>query len=221
MVHHRAVVKISDAVPAASAALLGCAVLTGVGAVVNGAKVPPGSTVVVVGCGGVGLNVVQGARIAGAARIIAVDISEAKLATARRFGATDTVISGADAAAEIMEMTGGGADFAFEVVGSALTARLALNVIRQGGTLVLVGIGSLDAELPLPITTFTLTEKRVIGSVMGSSPFQLFLPQLVSHYQKGQLMLDELVSSTIPLAAINEGYDRMARGEVARSVITF
>lgn len=221
VVHHRAVVKVSHEVPPASAALLGCAVLTGVGAVVNGAKVQPGSTVVVVGCGGVGLNAVQGARIAGAARIIAVDLSESKLATARAFGATDTVMSGPDAAATIVEMTGGGADYAFEVVGSEIAARLALGVVRAGGTLVLVGIGSLSAELALPITMFTLAEKRVIGSMMGSAPFQIFLPQLVTHYREGRLMLDELVSSTIPLTEINEGYAQMARGEVARSVVTF
>ena len=176
---------------------------------------------VVVGCGGVGLNVIQGARISGAARIIAVDLNESQLAMAREFGATDTVISGPDAAATIIELTGGGADFAFEVVGLEVTARLALGVVRTGGTLVLVGIGSFSTELPLPITAFTFTEKRVIGSLMGSAPFQIFMPQLVSHYQAGRLMLDELVSSTIPLAEINEGFVHMTQGGVARSVITF
>ncbi|MEJ5979086.1 Zn-dependent alcohol dehydrogenase [Novosphingobium sp. PS1R-30] len=221
VVHHRAVVKIAPDMPAAAAALLGCAVLTGVGSVVNGARVAPGSTVVVIGCGGVGLNVVQGARIAGAARIIAVDLSAAKLATARSFGATDTVIGGDDAAAQIVELTGGGADYAFEVVGSEPTAQLALDAIRRGGTVVLVGMARLDGKLSLPITAFMMAEKRVIGSMMGSSPFQILLPQLVEHYRHGRLMLDELVSATIPLEQINEGYARMAQGEVTRSVITF
>ena len=221
VVHQSAIVKVHPAIPPASAALLGCAVLTGVGSVINGARVAPGSNVVVVGCGGVGLNVVQGARLVGASRIVAVDVNEAKLSMARVFGATNTVVSGPDAAAEILDQIGGGADYAFDVVGSEFTATLALNSLRKGGTVVLVGVASLDAVLPLPITMFSVAEKRVIGSVMGSSSFQDFVPKLVSHYQQGSLLLDELVSATIPLTGINEGYARMKRGEVARSVIIF
>lgn len=221
VIHHRAVTKISREIPPSSAALLSCAVITGVGSVLNSAKVPPGSTVAVIGCGGVGLNAIQGARIAGASRIIAVDKNPAKLATAMAFGATDTVLGSPDTAGEIAELTRGGVDFAFEVVGSETTARLAMEATRQGGTTVLVGLGTPDLTVALPITAFAMTEKRVTGSLMGSSPYQLFLPQLVTYYQQGRLKLDELVSREIRLDQINEGYASMANGEVARSVIVF
>jgi S-(hydroxymethyl)glutathione dehydrogenase/alcohol dehydrogenase len=210
-----------EGMPPASAALMGCGVLTGTGAVLNAAKVEPGSTVAVVGCGGVGLNAVQGARIAGATRIVAVDTSAAKLDMARKFGATDAVLAGPEAVGEVLEMTRGGVDYAFEVVGSAATAQDALGMVRTGGTLVLVGVARHDANLAVPITSFIMTEKKVIGTLMGSAPFQTFLPKLAAHYLNGNLLLDELVSQQIPLEAINEGYAQMAEGKVARSVVTF
>ena len=221
VVHHRAVVKLPEGVPAASAALLGCAVLTGVGAVLNAAEVRPGSSVAVIGCGGVGLNVVQGAALAGAARVIAVDLSEEKLALARSFGATDTVIGGPDAVAAVRETTRGGVDYAFEVIGLPATVNDAVAMLRKGGTAVLVGIGATGAGFSAPITPFVLAEKKVVGSMMGSSPFQLLIPQLAGYYRRGRLKLDELVSDRIPLDRINEGYARMAEGAVARSVIVF
>ncbi len=221
VVHQRSAVKMPEGMPPASAALMGCGVLTGTGAVLNAAKVEPGSTVAVVGCGGVGLNAVQGARIAGAARIIAIDTSAEKLEMARRFGATDGVLAGPDAVGNVVEMTHGGVDYAFEVVGSASTAQDALAMIRTGGTLVLVGVTSHDARLEIPITAFAMAEKKVIGTLMGSAPFQTYLPKLAAHYLNGSLLLDELVSQQIPLEAINEGYAQMAEGKVARSVITF
>jgi S-(hydroxymethyl)glutathione dehydrogenase/alcohol dehydrogenase len=221
VVHHRSAVKMPEGMPPASAALMGCGVLTGAGAVLNAAKVVPGSTVAVVGCGGVGLNAVQGARIAGATRIIAVDKSAEKLELARKFGATDVVLAGPDAVGQVIEMTRGGVDYAFEVVGSTPTAQDALAMIRTGGTLVLVGVARPDALLSVPITPFLMSEKKVIGTLMGSAPFQTFLPKLAAHYLEGNLLLDELVSQQIPLEAINEGYAQMAEGKVARSVITF
>lgn len=221
VVHHRSAVKMPEGMPPTSAALMGCGVLTGTGAVLNAAKVEPGSTVAVIGCGGVGLNAVQGARIAGAVRIIAVDKSAEKLALARKFGATDTVLAGPDAVSEVLEMTRGGVDYAFEVVGAAATAQDALAMVRTGGACVLVGVAPMDARLEVPITSFLMTEKKVIGTLMGSAPFQTFLPKLAAHYLNGNLLLDELVSQQLPLEAINEGYAQMAQGKVARSVITF
>ena len=221
VVHHRAVIKIPESVPPAAAALLGCAVLTGVGAVLNGIKVVPGSSVVVIGCGGVGLNVVQGARLAGAVRIIAVDTNPAKLELARIFGATDTVLGGPDCVAQVIEMTGGGADYAFEVIGLAATMRDAFAMLRKRGTAALIGVPKDGAELSLPIAPFLFKELHVTGSLMGSSPFQLFLPKLAQYYLDGRLLLDELVSEQIGLDQINAGYARMAAGEVARSVIVF
>lgn len=221
VVHHRSAVKMPEGMPPASAALLGCGVLTGTGAALNAAKVEPGSTVAVVGCGGVGLNTVQGARIAGATLIIAIDTSAEKLEMAKKFGATHVVLAGPDAAGEVLEMTRGGVDYAFEVVGSAATAQDALALIRTGGTLVLVGVARRDAQLNVPITSFLMSEKKVIGSLMGSAPFQTFLPKLAAHYLNGNLLLDELVSQRIPLEAINEGYAQMAEGKIARCVVTF
>ena len=221
LVHQRSVVKLPEGVPPTVGALLGCAVLTGVGAVLNGAKVEPGATVVVIGCGGVGLNVVQGARIAGAERVIAVDLQPAKLELARRFGATDVISAGPDSVAEVQELTRGGADYAFDVVGLSSTMRDACLMLRKGGTAVLVGAASVDAQLPVPVAPLLFKEIRLIGSLMGSSPFQLFLPQLGALYRNGSLKLDELVSETIPLSEINNGYARMAKSEATRIVMTF
>ncbi len=221
VVHHRAVVKISEAVPPAAAALLGCGVLTGIGSVLNAAKVPAGSTVAVIGCGGVGLNVIQGARIAGAERIIAIDLSTAKLDLARTFGATDTVVGGPEAVAQVLEMTSGGVDFAFEAIGLPQTMHDSCAMLRSGGTATLLGVASAGANLAIPVMMFAAKEIRVIGSKMGSSPFQILLPQLAQFYLRGELMLDELVSQCISLDEINEGYARVATGNVARNVIVF
>jgi S-(hydroxymethyl)glutathione dehydrogenase/alcohol dehydrogenase len=221
VVHQRAVTKIPEGVPPEAAALMGCAVLTGVGSALNGAKVHAGSTVAVIGCGGVGLNVIQGARIAGAARIVAVDLKPAKLELARQFGATDAVLAGPDAVAEVVEMTQGGVDYAFEVIGLPAAMRDALAMLRKRGTAVLIGVPKSGAELTTPILPIIVKENRLIGAFMGSSSFQLFLPQLAQYYLSGQLKLDELVSARIPLEKINEGYARMAAGEVARNVIVF
>jgi S-(hydroxymethyl)glutathione dehydrogenase/alcohol dehydrogenase len=221
VVHQRAVAKIPNEVPAASAALLGCGVLTGVGAVLNGVKMEPGSTVAVIGCGGVGLNVIQGARIAGASEIIAIDLNPAKLELARRFGATATVQGGADSVGAVVEMTKGGVDYAFEVIGLPSTMRDAFLMLRKGGTAMLMGVAKMGAELTIPIAPFVFKEVRVMSSMMGSSPFQLFLPKLAEYYLDGRLKLDELVSKRIPLSDINGGFDSMAGGEVARSVIVF
>jgi S-(hydroxymethyl)glutathione dehydrogenase/alcohol dehydrogenase len=221
VVHHRAVAKLPDGVPPEVAAVMGCAVLTGVGSVLNGAKVEPGATVAVIGCGGVGLNVIQGARIAGASRIIAVDLVPSKLELARAFGATDALLSGSDIAKEVIELTGGGVDYAFEVIGLPTTMAAAFAMLCKRGTAVLIGVAKAGTSVTLPTFPFMFRETKVIGAFMGSSPFQYFLPQLARYYLDGRLMLDELISERIALSQINEGYARMAVGEVARSVVMF
>ncbi len=220
LVHHSAVSKLPEGMPLDIASVLGCAVLTGIGSVTEGAQVRPGSTVVVVGCGGVGLNVVQGARLAGAARIIAVDLNPAKLALASTFGATDTVQGGDGAVERVMELTGG-ADYAFEVVGIPAVQRQAFMMLRRRGTLVLVGLPKMGSDVSVPALPLIAREMRVIGSVMGSVPFQRVIPTYAQLYLEGRLTLDPLISQRIKLEEINKGYEQLIAGETARSVIVF
>ena len=221
VVHQTAVTKLPEGMPLDIACVLGCAVLTGVGSVTEGAKVHPGSKVVVLGCGGVGLNVVQGARLAGAAQIIAVDLNPAKLELARKFGATDTVLGGEDALAQVIELTGGGADYAFEVVGIPALARQGVLMLRKRGTLTLVGIPKMGSDLNVPILAMIGRETRVIGANMGSASFQRVIPTYAKLYMEGRLMLDPLISQRIALEDINRGYEQLIAGETARSVIVF
>ena len=221
VVHHLSTVKLPKSLPPAAAALLGCGVLTGAGAAINGAKVRPGSRVAVIGCGGVGLNTVQGARIAGAEQIVAVDISPAKLAMAREFGATDTVTGGPDAVAEVRELTNGGVDYAFEVIGLTSTMRQAFEMLRTHGTAVILGMPKVGSELAFPVLDMLYGDKRIIPSGMGDAPFRRFVPQLAQWYLDGKLKLDELVSKKIGLGEIDDAYKSMMSGEIARSVIVF
>jgi len=221
LVHENALVKIREDMPLDRAALLGCAVITGTGAVFHSAKVPPGSTVAVVGCGGIGLSVVNGAAIAGAARIVAVDTLPAKLELARKFGATDVVnASDGDAVAQVLSLTGGGVDFAFECIGLKQTAEQCYAMLAPGGTATVIGLFRPDAKIELPAIDF-LREKRIQGSLMGSNRLSLDIPRLVELYMQGRLLLDELISQRLPLEQINEGFIAMQSGGVARSVITF
>jgi S-(hydroxymethyl)glutathione dehydrogenase/alcohol dehydrogenase len=220
LVHENALVKIRDDMPLDRAALLGCAVITGTGAVFHSAKVPPGSTVVVVGCGGVGLSVINGAVIAGASRVIAVDMLPAKLELARKFGATDVVNAGdGDPVAQVMQLTGGGAEFAFECIGLKQTAEQCYAMLAPGGTATVIGLFRPDARIELPLDF--LKEKRIQGSFMGSNRLSLDIPRLVELYMQGKLLLDDLISQRISLEDINEGFIAMQSGSVARSVITF
>jgi S-(hydroxymethyl)glutathione dehydrogenase / alcohol dehydrogenase len=221
VVHQTAVSKLPDGMPLDIASVLGCAVLTGIGSVTEGAQVKPGSKVVVLGCGGVGLNVVQGARLAGAAQIIAVDINPAKLELARAFGATDIVEGGEDAAERVMELTGGGANYVFEVVGIPALQRQGFLMLRKRGTLVLVGLPKMGSELSVPALPLIVKEARVIGSNMGSVPFQRVIPTYAQLYLDRRLTLDPLISDRIALEDINLGYERLIAGETARSVIVF
>jgi NDMA-dependent alcohol dehydrogenase len=206
------------------AALIGCGVLTGAGAAMNTARIRPGDTIAVVGCGGVGLNVIQGGRIAGAAEIIAIDMNETKLALAKEFGATAVVnASQGDPVSQVMEMTAQrGADVAFEVIGLEKTIEQTITMTRRGGQAILVGVPKMDAMINLPaFFGVVLQEKTIKGCWYGSSDVQRDVPKLIDLYKKGQLKLDELVSRTITLEQVNEAFDAMKTGEVARSVIEY
>ncbi len=221
LVNQNACVPVPDGVPMEVASLVGCSVMTGVGAVTNTAKIPVGSTVAVIGAGGVGLNVIQGAVLAGASRIIAVDLLENKLAAAKEFGATDVVDgSTGDAVKMVMDMTGGGVDFAFEAIGLAKTAEQCFGMIKRGGRAVVVGMIPVTQMVTLPGAAF-LGEKGIIGSFYGSTRQTHDMPWLMELYRQKRLKIDELISRRYPLDQINEAYAALKNGEVNRSVITF
>ena len=221
LVHEHALAKIDDAVPLDRAALIGCAVTTGLGAVFRSAKVMPGSTVAVIGCGGVGLNVIQGARIAGAGRIIAIDQVAAKLELAVKFGATDTIDATSGGSVEqVRQLTGAGVHYSFEAIGLKPTTEQAFAMLRPGGVATVVGMIPLGTSIELPGVDF-MAEKKIQGSLMGSNQFRTDMPRYADLYLQGRLMLDELVSARISLEEVNTAFERMQAGEVARSVITF
>lgn len=221
LVHEHAIVKINPEMPLDRACLLGCGATTGLGAVQNTAKVEPGSTVAVIGCGGIGLNAIQGAYLAGASRIIAVDMLDGKLELARQFGATDTVnASDGTAVQQVMELTGGGVHYSFEAIGLKVAAEQAFNMLRRGGTATVIGMIPIGEMVELPGVAF-LGEKKIQGSAMGSNRFRVDMPRYVDLYLQGRLKLDELVSARIKLEEINDGFAEMKKGEIARSVIIF
>src|SRR5262245_5030782 len=213
-------VPLSKEVPLPVAALIGCAVTTGVGAVLNTARVRPGSSVAVFGAGGVGLSVILGARLAGAVRIIAVDRTEAKLEIARSFGATDALLGGPDAAGAVRGFTEGrGADYVFEAVGIPALQEQAFDAVRPGGTLVLAGIAPMGSSTNLPGAVLTRQEKTVMGCYYGSANTARDFPRYAKLYLRGKLDLGRLVSRTYPLEQINEAYADMLAGATARGVI--
>jgi S-(hydroxymethyl)glutathione dehydrogenase/alcohol dehydrogenase len=221
LVHENAVVRIDADVPLDRAALVGCAVTTGLGAVFRTARVEPGSTVAVIGCGGVGLNVVQGARLAGAGRIIAVDRVPSKLDLAKSFGATDVVnATDTDAVEAVRELTGGGVHFSFEAIGGKATTEQAFAMVRAGGVATVVGMIPPGTNVELPGVDF-MYEKRIQGSLMGSNRFRIDMPRYLDLYLQGRLKLDELVSARIDLTRVNDAFTEMRGGQVARSVIAF
>ena len=218
------VVKVDDDLPLKIAALIGCGVLTGVGAALNTSQIAPGDTVAVIGCGGVGLNVIQGAVLAGAARVIAVDMVPAKLELARTFGATDTVnAADTDPVLEVLGLTEfRGADVAFEVIGHANTILQALGMTRRGGHTVAVGVPKIGATMELdPAMEFVIGEKQLRGCWYGSTDVNRDVPKIVQLYKDGQLKLDELISKEITLDQVNGAFDDMKAGSVARSVIVY
>jgi S-(hydroxymethyl)glutathione dehydrogenase/alcohol dehydrogenase len=224
VVSQHSVVKVSTDLPVEQLALIGCGVTTGTGAAINTAGVRPGSTVAVVGCGGVGQAAIQGARIAGASTIIAVDTLQSKLDTAAQLGATHRVLAGGerDPVGEVKEITGGrGVDFALEVIGSAATLQQAYDMVRRHGVVVAVGVPSTDATLTISIVDLLMGEKQIRGCIYGSSQVALDMPRLIGYAETGQLDLGTMVSRTIDLVQINEGFRAMRDGEVIRSVIAY
>lgn len=221
LVHEHALVKIREDMPMDRAALIGCGVTTGVGSVIHTAAVEPGATVAVIGCGGIGLSCINGAAIAGASRIIAVDMVDFKLELARKFGATD-VVNGkdGDAVAKVIEMTGGGVHYSFEAIGLKVTAEQAFQMLRLGGTATVIGMIPPGDMVSLHGVDF-LFEKKIQGSMMGSNRFRVDMPRFVDFYLQGRLHLDDLVSNRIKLEDINEGMAALETGEIARSVIMF
>ena len=214
-------VRIGPELPFAEAALLGCALLTGVGAVVNTAQAGPGTSAAVFGLGGVGLSVVMGAAMAGCHPIVAVDMVPDKLERAGRLGATHTVAAGPDAVGEVVELTAGGAEFAFEAVGSAAVLAQAYAATRRGGTTVTVGLPAPEQMLSIPAISLVAHERRLLGSFMGSSVPQRDIPRLIALRRSGALDLDELTTGHIGLDDINAGFDALASGEAVRQVIVF
>jgi S-(hydroxymethyl)glutathione dehydrogenase/alcohol dehydrogenase len=219
VVDARAAIAIPATLPLWQASLLGCGVVTGFGAINHAAQVGIGERVCVVGCGGVGMQAIAAARLAGAAQIIAVDLRPEKLDHALRRGATHTVLAdGDDPAAEIRSLSGGGVDHAFEVVGAPATIRLAWDALRPGGTAVVVGLAPVGVEVSLPAIEF-LSEKRIVGSYYGSADPARSLRSLVELAADGRLPLDDMVSHFIELDQIPEAFDRLRRGEGSRSVV--
>ena len=213
-------IPVSREVDFEALAALGCAVLTGVGAVFNAAQVPAGAQVAVIGIGGVGLNVVQGASIAGCERIIAVDRSQPALQFAETFGATHNVHATGSCAAAIRDLTAGrGADYVFDTVGTPTTLADALAAVRKGGTVLLSGLSRLDSEASIPMYPFVMQEKRLIGSLYGSGHPVSDVPRLVSLHLAGKLKLRELVARTYSLEGINDALAALAGNAGARGII--
>ena len=221
LVHENAIVKIRKDMPFDRAALIGCAVITGFGAAVNTAAVKMGETVAVIGCGGVGMAAVNGAFVAGAGRIIAVDTNPTKLQLATKLGATDLVNpNDGDPVARIIEMTKGGVHHAIECLGLKKTAEQSFEMLAMGGTATIVGMVPFGEKIELHGFDF-LRERKIQGSSMGSNRFRVDMPRLIELYMQGRLHLDDWVSDTIKLEEINQGFANMKAGKVIRSVIDF
>lgn len=221
LVHEHALVKINKDMPLDRAALIGCGVTTGVGAVFHTAAVEPGSTVAIIGCGGVGLSCINGAALAGAGKIIAVDMVDSKLEMAKTFGATHTVNGkNGDSVEQVLELTGGGVHYSFEAIGLKQTAEDAFRMLRQGGAATIIGMIPVGTKIELTGSDF-LREKKIQGSFMGSNRFRVDMPRFIDFYLQGKLHLDEMISKRIGLADINTAFDDIKSGSVARSVIVF
>jgi S-(hydroxymethyl)glutathione dehydrogenase/alcohol dehydrogenase len=221
--HKDNVIKLEVDVGADKAALVGCAVMTGVGAVLNTAQVEAGSSVVVIGSGGIGLNAIQGAALVGAEKIIAVDMEDKKLEFAQIFGATHTInpSSDGDPVAKVLELTGGGADYAFECIGRASTIEQCYNAIRKGGTAVVVGVAPLSEQVSLGAFMMPFTEKVLTGSMYGSGRPRVDFPRLLALYKANRLKLDELVTATYSIDDAPQAFADLVSGANARGVIVF
>lgn len=220
VVAEQAVLPIPSDTPMEIAALLGCSVITGVGAVLNTARIEPGSRVLVIGAGGVGLSCVMGAAVAGAGQIVVADLAPDKLELARQFGATDVVDAGAeDVARTVRKVTGGGADYAFEVIGRPDTVQQAVRAVRAGGTAVAVGLAAGDAKAAIGINDLVLQEKTLKGSLYGSARPVIDMPMLLRLYRQGRLPIDRLLTGRFPLSDVNQAYAALTSGQSGRSVI--
>ena len=217
------VVKIDPKIPLDRAALVGCAVTTGVGAVFNTARVEPGATVAVFGCGGVGLNAIQGAVIAGAERVLAIDTMESKLEMAKKFGATDTLLikPGQDATKDIKKLTGGGPDYAFECVGSGALAEACYKAIRRGGKAVIVGVARPTDSAGIKPMGMVFEEKSIQGSYFGSCVPRIDFPRMLHLYMAGKLKLDELITRRYKIDEAAQAFADLESGKNARGVIIF
>jgi len=214
-------IKIDPKIPLDCAALVGCGVTTGVGAVFNTAKVEPGSSVAVFGCGGVGLSVIQGARIAGAEKIIAIDTLQPKLEMAKRFGATDSILFTEDPTKALKKMTGGGPDYAFECVGSGELAAAAYRAIRRGGLAVVVGVAKPSDTTSVRTMTLPFEEKTLTGSYFGSCVPRVDFPRMLSLYMAGKLKLEELITRRYSIDEAPQAFADLQAGKNARGVIVF
>ncbi len=222
VVPEQACIPAPDYVDFPQMALIGCSVTTGVGAALFNAKVQPGDSVAVIGCGGVGLNIVQGARLAGATTIVAVDVKESALEFAKKFGATHTVNALDEGATrKIREITDGGADFAFESFGSAETTEMAFNATRKAGTAVIVGIAPMNDLARIAPMDITRMEKTIKGCYYGSSRPRLDMPKLADYYHRGLIDIDGLITRHYGLDDINKAYDELEGDGVGRGVIVF
>jgi S-(hydroxymethyl)glutathione dehydrogenase / alcohol dehydrogenase len=224
LVHHNNLVRVTADIPFDKAALLGCGVITGAGAAIRTADVRVGDTVAVIGCGGIGLSAIQGAALAGARRVIAIDVQPAKLELARRFGATDVVNSAdADIVAAVRAITEtDGVDRSIEAVGLKTTAQDAIRVLGQGGAAFLIGLQRPGTLIEVdPWEDFVFGHRSVKGVYMGNANPRVDIPLYADLYLQGRFNLDDMVSQTIPLESVNDGYEALASGEVARSVVTF
>lgn len=221
LIHEHALVKVRDDMPFDRAALIGCSTTTGVGAVFHTAGVEPGSTVAVIGCGGVGLAAINGAAIAGAGVIIAIDRVESKLELAKVMGATHVInASQCDAVGEVLELTRGGCDYTFEAIGLKATAEQAFKMLGAGGTATIIGMIPVGTMVELHGVDF-LAEKKIQGSNMGSNRFRIDMPRFVEFYLNGKLHLDQMISKHIKLAQVNDALNALKSGQEARHIIMF
>ena len=221
LVHENALVKIKEDLPLDRAAIVGCGVMTGVGAVFNAAKVEPGSTVAVIGCGGVGLSAVNGAALAGAERIIAIDTMASKLKIARAVGATDTInASNVDPVEAVKELTGGGVHYSFEALGLKRTAEQSFEMLRAGGTATIIGMVPHGVKIELHGWDF-LRDRKIQGTSMGGNRFRVDMPRLLELWRQGRLKLDHMITGTIKFSEINEGFARLKSGAPVRQLIDF
>jgi S-(hydroxymethyl)glutathione dehydrogenase/alcohol dehydrogenase len=222
LVHEHALAKIDDDMPLSVAALLGCAVVTGLGAVLRTAKVENSASVAVIGAGGIGLAAIQGARLANATPVIAIDVVPEKLELATGLGASHVINAAQDdPVAAVREITSGGVDYSFEAIGSSETARQAFLMLGPAGVATVIGMIPQDVDVAVPGVDLWLSEKRLQGSFMGSNRFRVDLPRYCQLYLDGRLNLDDMVTSHRPLEQINEGYAAMRLGEGTRTLIDF